>query len=205
MEWILIDENRLKITLSESDMRRYALSDGAAEGEGVSRASLRRLLEDTRARVGFETEGERLLLRLFSSRDGGGELFVTRLPREDGPPADGETLARGEAALLRCLREDGAGCLLLCEVLEDLLGVCRRLGAVGFEGESRVYIEEADGETLWYLALTGEGLSSGRLPLPLAFLSEYGSLLPAEGLLPRLEEYGRRVCAENAVSVLGEL
>lgn len=58
MELIVISPTRLKIMLTEPDMRRYALSaDTAGCADGETRRSLRRLFDDARKETGFETEG----------------------------------------------------------------------------------------------------------------------------------------------------
>ena len=60
MELIVISPTRLKIMLTEPDMRRYALSaDTAGCADGETRRSLRRLFDDARKETGFETEGAR--------------------------------------------------------------------------------------------------------------------------------------------------
>ena len=49
MELIVISPTRLKIMLTEPDMRRYALSaDTAGCADGETRRSLRRLFDDAR-------------------------------------------------------------------------------------------------------------------------------------------------------------
>ena len=88
--------------------------------------------------------------------------------------------------------------------MEDLLAVCRRLRAVGFGGQSRVYI--TDGErSVWYLFLEIAGAVGTRLPRQLAFLGEYGLAVKEEGSEAYLGEYGRSICGERAVEVLGRM
>ena len=99
MELIVISPTRLKIMLTEPDMRRYALSaDTAGCADGETRRSLRRLFDDARKETGFETEGARLLIQLYASRTGGCEIFVTKLGDQN---AETEALSAPEEALLR--------------------------------------------------------------------------------------------------------
>ena len=80
MELIIIGENRLKIMLTGEDMARYELSEPCAESLGArARRALRSIVADAHAKIGFDTDRERLLVQLYTSRGGGCEIFVTKL------------------------------------------------------------------------------------------------------------------------------
>lgn len=206
MELIVISESKLKIMLSEADMVKYELEEDAVDGcDAHTREVFRRIFEDARAAVGFETLGERLLVQYYATADGGGcEIFVTKLGAMEN-----RFLEDGEEELLRRVYacEEEAGALVRCfgfHRLEDLLAVCRRLRAAGFQGESRVYI--CDGErVVWYLFLEIAGIIGTRVPRRLALLGEYGFAVKEEGLEEYLGEYGRVICGERAVEVLGRM
>jgi negative regulator of genetic competence, sporulation and motility len=85
MELIVISESKLKIMLSGEDMVKYELEEERVEGcDAHTRRVFRRIFEDARAAVGFETLGERLLVQYYATGDGGGcEIFVTKLGTED--------------------------------------------------------------------------------------------------------------------------
>ena len=80
MELIVISPTRLKIMLTEPDMRRSPCPPirravpTAKHGDpcGVC-------LTMPVRRPAFETEGARLLIQLYASRTGGCEIFVTKL------------------------------------------------------------------------------------------------------------------------------
>ena len=133
MELIVISPTRLKIMLTEPDMRRYALSaDTAGCADGETRRSLRRLFDDARKETGFETEGARLLIQLYASRTGGCEIFVTKLGDQN---AETEALSAPEEALLRKrpvrIRRGQGGVVGACPADVLLPNLCRRAGSGG--------------------------------------------------------------------------
>lgn len=213
MELIVISRTRLKIMLTEPDMRRYELSvDADTCAEGRVRASLRRLFEEAYIETGFETEGARLLVQLFACRSGGCEIFVTKL----GDPEEEQPLSASEQALLdRVFRDDPEKAspppvlpaatrpfVLLLADMEPLLAVCRRLADLGYRQDSRAYIVE-DGSYCLLLTVPDTGLL--RLPSAYAFLREYGEEADAAHMGAYLAEHGQTLCAEEAVQRLGEL
>jgi hypothetical protein len=131
MELIIIGENRLKIMLTCEDMARYELSEPCAETMGVrARRALRSIVADAHAQIDFDTDSERLLVQLFASREGGCEIFVTRLEEP------------GEVKLLRALSVEGdlsggenvRPLWLRLESLGDVTALCRRLMSAGYRG-----------------------------------------------------------------------
>jgi negative regulator of genetic competence, sporulation and motility len=197
MELIIIGENRLKIMLTGEDMARYELSEPCAESLGArARRALRSIVADAHAKIGFDTDRERLLVQLYTSRGGGCEIFVTKLE---------ET---GEEKLLRVLTGEGevSGGIqtrplwLRLEALTDVTALCRRLKTAGYRGDSRLYISEGAG-TDWYLCLAVPKERLRGDPFP--FLEEYGEIGEGGGLYP--EEHGRKLCGEGAVEVMAGL
>ena len=80
MELIIISQSKLKIMLSPPDMQHYELqADNLSCATEQTRRAFRHIFDDARSQVGFETEGERLFVQLYASRDGGCEIFVTKM------------------------------------------------------------------------------------------------------------------------------
>ena len=124
MELIVICDTRLKIMLTGEDMAHYALGDPCKEEVSPhTREALRHILTDARAEIGFDTEGDRLLVQLYASKGGGCEIFVTKL--ED----------TGEARLIKRIQGEVSDLgqkrtvWMRIETLEDLTALCRRLKA----------------------------------------------------------------------------
>lgn len=80
MEIIKISQSELKVTMTSEDMQRYDLDcDTLGDDPEESRKALKCILREAKAEKGFSAAGERLLVRVFPSRDGGCEMFVTKL------------------------------------------------------------------------------------------------------------------------------
>ncbi len=119
MELIVISESKLKIMLTAPDMAHYDLESARMDcADAHTRAAFRHIFDDARDRIGFDTEGERLFIQFYASKEGGCEIFVTKLgdgassfPAPDADPdtdedppvlavAAGE-MTEGERALLK--------------------------------------------------------------------------------------------------------
>lgn len=97
MELIVINQSKLKIMLTPPDMQRYELSAEQMDcADEQTRRAFRHIFDDARDRIGFDTAGEKLLVQLYTSREGGCEIFVTKLGCTDGAfPADPAAPSRG--------------------------------------------------------------------------------------------------------------
>ena len=219
MELIVINPNKLKIMLSAPDMAHYELENARMDcADAHTRAAFRHIFDDARAEIGFDTQGERLFVQLYASKEGGCEIFVTKL----GSSSAEDEWDSGERELLRriCGEEEAVTVnrteqhlstvgtrriAVTFRVLDDLLTVCRRLLREGYRGRSAVYIAEAVGETIWYLFLDIPDVTLYRLPLPFAFLAEYGADSPARMWETYLAEHGKALCPEGGVEIFGNL
>ena len=179
MEFLIVSDSKLKITLNAEDCLKYAIdTSGSDFSTNEVRLAIRALLEVARERCGFRADGEKILAQLYPMPDGSCELFITKLsgvsaqareavrdieglsPIEDkyGTYAfrDGQTLLSAARAIYRegieCdlyLSDDG---IYYISIKEDIVG-----GISEFE----------------ILTEYGERLKS----LPLYVISEYGNLL----------------------------
>ncbi len=233
MELIIIDESRLKIMLTKTDMHHYDLPADSASMAGASaRRAFRHIFEDARERIGFDTTGERLFVQLYASRGGGCEIFVTKLgaeedvPREadlDGlyaaegwPTEEDEGYTSGEKTLLQRLQKE--------EHMGEPHSVKRPPRAVSEDSvrQAAAYrVADTEGMLALCRRLSGDGYAGESAAYideeeawylfltPTAgevppYLSEYGARVEdAESLSLRLAERGRGICARGAVEVLG--
>lgn len=231
MELIVISESKLKIMLTAPDMAHYELEGSPMDcADAHTRAAFRHIFDDARQEIGFDTEGERLFIQLYASKEGGCEIFVTKLGAEgDLLPLPSESvktptavavggLTHAERELLErvyALDEEGtapggdrwgtwtAG--FRFDALGDLLAVCRRLGGAGFYGESRAYIEELPEGDRWYLLLSVTERGGGGFARRYGFLSEYGEEVEPAGAELYLGEHGDCLCPARAVPILSAL
>ena len=147
MEMIMISPCQLKVMMDANDMIKYDLcSEGDDATQLRRRDALRRILRKAKDQTGFDSEGSRVTVRMFPSRDGGCEMFVTLtgsgVPEQARGSGSGRTLAR-EGMTVYSFDSFGA-----------LLSACRRIRDAGYAGESCAY-RSADGSG-YYLALEGQ-------------------------------------------------
>ena len=155
MELIKIDENRLKVMLTAEDLRTYDIAfDRLDYGGTETRRVIWSILDTAKKETGFDAARDKICIRAFRDKDGGCELFVSRLLPE--PP---------QKALKKRLYafED-------CEVL---CAACKRLSAAGYSGRSAAYLCE-DGRYFLELEFSSADTPEGKL----AFLAEFGRQLP---------------------------
>ena len=88
MDYIRISDTKIKVTLSQADLDRY-VAEGEHDRLAGSHGTLRAILREIRRKTGFDATGERVLMQMFPSSDGGCELFVTRLGKLPGGDARG--------------------------------------------------------------------------------------------------------------------
>lgn len=192
MEIINISESKIKVMLTQEDLEEFGLDAQTLDyRDGETKELFHALLSHIKEAVGFHTDGYRVLVRLFPSRDGGCELFLTRL---DAFSSDFEECDVDESEpKLEVFGFD---------TMESLLTVCHRLRTVGYCRASSAYISD---DHRFYLFLEqGKKEKSARIS-PHAFLLEYGKAESAEGLRGFLLEHGRTICERDAVEQLGAL
>lgn len=100
MELILISNTKLKIMLNESDMQKYSIGSDCDCAEASTRKAIRSLLECAKEQIGFNTSGEEIFVQLYTSRDGGCELFVTKCAAEKEANEINESLKRLKSPIL---------------------------------------------------------------------------------------------------------
>lgn len=188
MEWIRISQNKLKLMLTAEDVRRYALTTDAEQYETMPDKSIfRAILTDVRGMCGFDATEDKVYIQMYPSKEGGCELFVTRMGLLTVKDA-------GPCLPVRHRAEPAAFCF---DKTEDLLSVCRILRSRRFRGRSAAWRDEQG--RLWLLLADG----GGRVALD--FIGEYGRRRPAADVLPFLPEHGRAICREGAVETLAAI
>ena len=192
MEYILINEGKLKVMLDPADLEGFDIhAEDLDYANPYAKPVFEDILKYAREEFGFDTAGHKVLLQLFPSRDGGCELFITRLP--------------GLCEQSRTKQKEIETVAYSFETLSHLLAVCRRLQSKNFCGESSAW---ADSEGRWYLLLSQSCIADLRdLPIPhdLSFIEEYGESQNPRALSLYLGEYAQSICDKDAVGTLGKI
>ncbi len=192
MDFIRISDTKIKVTLSQKDLDRY-VAEGENDRTAGSHGTLRAILREIRRKTGFDATGERVLMQMFPSSEGGCELFVTRLGKLPDAPERGQAALPAAPLPLR-------SAVFVFDTLPPLLAVCRELNHVGYPHLSAVYYGD---DRLWYLVLQ-EQIPRDR-PSPLSFAEEFGTRRRAGATLAYIKEHGSCVAGSDAVAVLAPL
>ena len=207
MEWIRISSNKLKIMLNAEDAARYALNCESADyADLITREAFREILTDVEGETGFDAAEDKLYIQMYPSKEGGCELFVTKLgvllTEEDHEAAPGERYpslpARKSTKPPQATQKRSRAFSFTS--LEHLTALCRRLSS-SYSGESEVWLDERGA---WWLILTEEG-DQKKARGDLLFVREYGQVMSAEQARTLLPEHGRVICASRAVQTFQDL
>ena len=190
MDILVISESKLKIMLEKEDMKRYGLFGSELNyDDPPTRKKLLSILDKAKEECGFDTGSEKLLVQLYPSKDGGSEMFVTKL----GPlPASAEQSlkrSRGVGVFLRGTQ------IYFTKHFSSLVSIARAIGADTVE-RSRVYYEEEQGYYLFLEERGGGGALSPLLPV-----LEFADPIPGS-MRPYIEEYASLMMEENALATL---
>ena len=80
MEFLLIGDSKIKIVLNKEEAEKYRLDNASPDVSGPSaRRIFWRILEQARLKVGFDPAGDKVLIQLYPLKNGGCEMFVTKL------------------------------------------------------------------------------------------------------------------------------
>ena len=187
MDVIKIDKGKMMVVLTNEDMAKYHIGSDAALGEEpeVSDEALRRIARDAAASVGVNMCGDgdggapRMLIRMFASKGGGCEMFITQLPC-------GEYTQPTEQHVHRSQKH-----IYMFDSMENLLAACRKL-MCGSAVESRLW---ADNERRAYYLELGEERGD---------MCEFGAVRLYGGAKYYLAEHCRLICTD-AVRRMGTL
>ncbi len=92
MEFLVISDKKLKVILTKEDAEGLDFTAMDADyNTPEGRRSFRKILDIAEEQVGFKSRGEKTLIQFYPSKDGGCEIFVTKL----ASPAAIEKLGRG--------------------------------------------------------------------------------------------------------------
>lgn len=204
MEWIRISTNKLKIMLSAQDARHYALDcEHADYADLLTREAFREILTNVREETGFDATEDKVYIQMYPSKDGGCELFVTKmglLLTEDEDQVKDTPCGREIEHAKPPPTYKRRSCALCFSSLEHLLSLCRRL-ASRYSGESEVWQDEGG---TWWLIITENG-NPYSVREDYRFALEYGRMVSTEKARMLLSEHGRCVCPADAIAVMGKL
>lgn len=187
MEFLIISATKMKVKLSDEEIKKYSLADIEAERvDAGMRKGLWQLIDIAKEKHGFSFDGEKMLVQFYKT-DFGGELFITKLVRQ---PQKSEKLLEG-ASNITLLREKKT-----VFRFSNADSVIRALLVRGFDVPHRCELYLSDDEC-YYLILTERSESASYVNC----LSEYAEEVP-ECLLSSILEHSKFLGGADELSVL---
>ena len=187
MEIMKITDTSIKISLCASEAQEYNLNEESQLDTKEVKKSFAKLLSKAKKEVGFKYAGENIVAEIFSSKDGGYEIFVSYLNLE-------EKMYKEKMGEQRISRQ-GQIIIYCFEELENLLLVLSRLSRLELDAKSSVYFESLTKK--YYLILDGVS----KKDLFLGFICEYATILKSNHLT-YIQEYTKCIAKGNAISSL---
>ena len=215
MDIIVINDSKLKVMLTKNDLSEFSLDTATLDyTNSETKKMFWNILDKAQQTLGFSTDGHRILVQLYPSKSGGCEMFVTKLgllPNScfEGSCDEGNHIEHlDKHHVLHCKNShysaDAKGKLSVFgfDELSSLIGVCRRLRNIGYDGNSSAY--RCDNRK-YHLFIDGIEELGFMPPDEFTFISEYGKAENTEAMSYYIAEHGEAICASDAVNILGVL
>ncbi len=191
MEITYINSDNIKIYLTKEELCENGLSACTIDYASThSRYFIWQLLEQAYIDTGFELGEEKISVKVFPSKDGSCELFITKLSSKQDEKSTKKV-----------------GFLAVTSELNDLFSLCVRLKNEGFRGKSSLFVDDKDN-----FVMTAKAKSvypsyiknKNSKPAPdLSFLSEYARVFEMDEMYEAyISEHCKTLCENNAIETL---
>ena len=191
MECLNLGESKIRLILTKEEAEsRGVLSDSSSDS-AEKRKKYRRILDEVKSLFGFDVGRERALVQIYPTKDGGAELFVTRL--SGAARGVGDLSPRSD----RFEVVSSKRMYYIFERFDELIGATRAIDPSLTE-DSCVYRLESGEYCLSFLD------KDECEALGLCRILEFGRRFPAADLYG-LSEHARLVIGADAVEILSSL
>ena len=210
MELIIINENKLKIMMTQNDMKAYGLDENEFYCSITnSKEILKKILHNSPLHTGFEyiSPFDKILMQLYPDKSGGCELYVTKITLDEKEGEEFMSYDNEERYLLPkpTSKKESAKIPLLSyrfDKLENAIQVTRELIRRNYIGASSFY---RDFEGKYFLFVIHTKSDNSDSTSPIDCLLEFGELVNAENSRMHLLEKGKCIFKEKAVEQLSKL
>ena len=206
MEFIVINEEKLKVILTSDDMKKLNIS---AEDLDYQKTSTKRvvweILDKAKQTEGFDSDNSKLYIQVFPSPDGGCEMFVIKNDTKY------RVNIRGAASRSYRPKADIPEKLGIYSLLDfdELCELCKLLTVNSPYIKTNLYRED-NGKYILFMfpsAIPGylhsQSRVSGKLP---PFTSEYGQVHETtQRALAYVKEHCKTIAEGNAASLIARL
>lgn len=210
MELIVINENKLKIIMNKTDMKNYGLDENEFHCSVINtREILEKILHNAPLKTGFEniSHEDKILIQLYPDKNGGCELYVTKITLDEKEGAIFMPQENEEKYLLpkpiqkkQTIKNQIISYRFEC--LEDSIKAAKELILRDFVGESSFY---RNADKKYYLLLNPKQNKNDDFTPQIEFLSEFGEVVNIENTFLLLSEYGKCIFKHMAIELLSEI
>ncbi len=193
MEILKISDSKMKVMLTAEDMKKYNITSGELDyNDSKTRKKFWEILEDVKVKSGFDAEGDKVLIQFYPSRDGGCEMFVTKLGVL--PPSSERSIYKSKritmlSNLSRMYKFSG---------LHELVMGARLIKDIDCALRSDIFVSEA-GE--YYLEIKERGGFGGGAISPFERILEYSERVDRV-YYPYITEHCKKLTDGDAISML---
>ena len=210
MELVVINENKLKITMDKADMKLYGLDENDFHCSVINtREILEKILHNYPYQTGFEniSRDDKILIQLYPDKNGGCELYVTKITLDEKEGTIFMPLENEEKYLLPkpIQKKQTINNPIISyrfECLEDSIKAAKELILRDFVGESSFY---RNIDKKYYLLLNPKQNKNDDFTPQIEFLSEFGEVSNIENTFLLLSEYGKCIFKHKAIELLSEI
>ena len=201
MELIMINENKLKITLSVCDMKQYCLDCSTIDYDNTeTRRAFWSILDEVKHQTGFDAASQKVFIQLYPSKEGGCEMYVTKLGEKHSSEESSDPVP--DSHRLRPLPRRRIA--FSFDSISRLISVCKRLSDIGYAEKSSAFRSHIEKDK--YYLLLEEPEENAYLPVTEhSFISEYGKSENLKNTLLLIHEHTDTICQSRAVETLSEL
>lgn len=195
LEFLLIGDSKLKIVLTSEEMIKYKLDKSPIEinGAGVRR-SFWQVLDAAKCQVGFDPDGDKILIQLYPLKDGGCEIFVTKLGIL--PETSARLVAKSKKVSLLSKKQS----IYSFDYVDDLINASRAI--MHTAGDISIVADAYYGEDRYFLIIDEYGKSGEALEFPC--ILEFGRALTAD-FYAFISENCSLLAKERAIEIFSKL
>ncbi len=196
MEVIKISNSKLKIILTREDMQKYRLkADSVDYNNAATRKSFFEILDTVKSTHGFDSEGDKVLIQFYPSKDGGCELFITKLGLIS--KSSEKSIASSDRVTMLTMQRT----LYKFSAFSDLLEAARIIGGRGEVKSSDVFFDRESPAGSYILEVIERSCGRGTLISGFDILLEYSDRVDAS-LYPYITEHCVKLTDGNALTLL---
>ena len=204
MDLILINEEKLKIILSNRDMLELNINIESLDYSNVStKKAFWEILDKAKESTGFNADNSKLFVQVFPSADGGCEMFVTKYNSS-------ETLNKNENKNInkKTVKKIEISKFIVSDY-DNISNLCKRITDEGYVLKSHLYITEPKKYILIldpYENMPSFYKGKQNYKVYPEYLTEYGKCDElTQSLRTQIDEYCTLIIKDKAIEILATL